>query len=106
MPTPDRKMHRIVNLEELSSESGETEEECGESADERNLEAVLRAKIGPPKKANRDLYRHGLTGTLHYGSVTPGKLACGRAITPVVFKLEEEIYGLGNMCKVCQGYGK
>ena len=48
--TPEKKMHRIVSLEELSSESEETEEECAESADERNLEAILRAKIGPPKK--------------------------------------------------------
>ena len=66
VPTPDKKMHRVVSLEELSSESEETDEECGESADERNLEAVLRAKIGPPKKANHDLYRHGSTGTLHH----------------------------------------
>ena len=104
--TPDKKMHRIVSLEELSSESEETEEECAESADERNLEAVLRAKIGLPKKAKHDLYRHGLPGMLHYGSVTPGKLACGRAITPVVFKLEEDVYGLGSMCRVCQGRAK
>ena len=104
VPTPDKKMHRIVSLEDLSSESEETDEECGESA--RNLEAVLRAKIGPPKKANHDLYRHGLTGTLHHGSVTPGKLACGRAITPVMFKPEEVVYGLGSFCKVCQGYAK
>ena len=104
--TPDKKMHRIVSLEELSSESEETEEERAESADERNLEAVLRAKIGLPKKAKHDLYRHGLPGMLHYGSVTPGKLACGRAITPVVFKLEEDVYGLGSMCRVCQGRAK
>ena len=54
----------------MTSESSEEESEDRESEDERNLEAVVTAKLGPPKKATAELYRHGLTGTVHSGSVT------------------------------------
>ena len=51
-------------MTEMTSESSEEEPGDQESEDERNLEAVVVAKLGAPKKATTDLYRHGLTGKL------------------------------------------
>ncbi len=63
-------------------------------------------ELGHPriKKATGILYRHGLTGTVHEGSVTEGKLACGRKITSLMMKLDEPLHAVGSMCKVCEGY--
>ena len=102
--TPEKSVHRLVEMTEMTSESSEEEPGDQESEDERNLEAVVVAKLGAPKKATTDLYRHGLTGTVHCGSVTPGKLACGRAISAVMVKLEQEAHAWGSKCKVCEGY--
>ena len=102
--TPEKSVHRLLEMTEMTSESSEEEPGDQESEDERNLEAVVVAKLGAPKKATTDLYRHGLTGTVHCGSVTPGKLACGRAISAVMIKLEQEVHAWGSKCKVCEGY--
>ena len=79
-------------------------DEGQESEDERNLEAVVHGRLGRPKKSNTDLCRRGMTGTIHHGSTVEGKLACGRPISAVMFKLTEEVHGLGSRCKVCEGY--
>ena len=103
--SPGKPTHRLVELSEVTSESSEEESEDRESEDERNLEAVVTAKLGPPKKkATAELYRHGLTGTVHSGSVIPGKLACGRVISAVMVKLDYEVHAWGSKCKVCEGY--
>ena len=102
--SPGKPIHRLVELAEVTSESSEEESEDRESEDERNLEAVVTAKLGPPKKATAELYRHGLTGTVHSGSVIPGKLACGRVISAVMVKLDYEVHAWGSKCKVCEGY--
>lgn len=62
--TPEKSVHRLVEMTEMSSETSEEEPGDQESEDERNLEAVVVAKLGAPKKATTDLYRHGLTGKL------------------------------------------
>ena len=79
-------------------------DEAEESERERTLEAVVHGRLGPPKKSNMDLYRHGMTGTIHHGSTVEGKLACGRPISALMFKLNEEVHGLGSRCKICEGY--
>lgn len=61
MKSPGKPTHRLVELAEVTSESSEEESEDRETQDERNLEAVVTAKLGPPKKATAELYRHGLT---------------------------------------------
>lgn len=90
----------------MPSESEETREECQDSEDEKNLEAIMRSTVGPPKKSSSVLCGHGLAGAIHHGSVVEGKLACGRPIGAMMFKLADEVHELGNRCKVCEGYGK
>ena len=81
VPTPDKTSFRLVEADQLSSEEEETVDEAQDSEDERNLEAVVHARLGAPKKSNTDLYRHGLTGTIHRGSTDEG-----RPISAVMFK--------------------
>ena len=57
-----RKVERLAVMADQSSESEEETPEGEESADERNVEAVVTNIVGPPRKANSDLYRHSLTG--------------------------------------------
>lgn len=102
--TREKNMLRLVEAGNSSSESEESKEEDDESQDERNIEAVMSSRLGPPKRSNDDLYRHGITGTIHHGSTVEGKVACGRPISGVMFKLTEEIHALGSRCKVCEGY--
>ena len=100
----DRSIERLAVMCNPSSESEEQESEDDESEVERHMEAVVCNIVGPPKKATGILYRHGLTGTVHKGSVTEGKLACGRKITSLMMKLDEPLHAVGSMCKVCEGY--
>ena len=104
VPTPEKTSYRLVSIEQTSSESEETVDKARESEDERDLEAVVHSRLGPLKKSNIDLYRRGMTGTIHHGSAVEGKLACGRPIFAVMFKLNDEVHGLGSRCKVCEGY--
>ena len=106
VPTPEKSSFRLVEADHSSSEDEESVNEGPESEDERTLEAVVRARLGPPKKSNAELYRHGITGTIHHGSSTEGKLACGRPISGVMIKLTEEVHALGSRCKVCEGYAR
>ena len=106
IPTPERSSHRLVEAEQSSSDEAESTQEGAESEDDRNMEAVMTSRLRPPKKSIADLYRHGITGTVHRGSTVEGRLARGRPISGVTIKLEEEIYALGNRCKVCEGYPK
>ena len=73
VPTPEKMSYRLVTVDQSSSEDEETVDEGQESEDERNLEAVVHGRLGPPKKSNTDLYRHGMTGTIHHGSTVAGK---------------------------------
>ena len=100
------KSQLLVEAEHSSSEDEETANEEPESEDERTLEAVVRARLGPPKRSNAEPNRHGITGTIHHGSSIEGKLACGRPISGVMFKLSEEVHALGSKCKVCEGYAR
>ena len=104
VPTPEKSSYRLVEAEQSSSDEVESLQEGAESEDDRNMEAVMTSRLGPPKKSSADLYRHGITGTIHHGSTVEGKLARGRPISGVMIKLEEEVNALGNRCKVCEGY--
>ena len=99
-----RKVERLAVMADQSSESEEETPEGEESADERNVEAVVTNIVGPPRKANSDLYRHSLTGTVHKGSVEEGKLACGRKINSMIVLMNEPVHAVGALCKVCAGY--
>lgn len=104
VPTPDKSSYRLVEADQSSSDEVESVEEGAESEDERNIEAVMNSRLGPPKKSVSDLFRHGVTGTIHHGCAVEGRLARGRPISGVMIKLEEDIHALGNRCKVCEGY--
>ena len=106
IPTPGEKSVRLAEVGELSTESEESGDEVDESETERNLEAIVQAVVGPPKKSGVDLYRHGITGTIHRASTEEGKLACGRKITAVIVKLDEQVHAVGSRCKVCEGYSR
>ena len=97
-------MERLAVLADPTSESEEEDVDEEESADERNVEAVVVNMVGAPRKANSELYRHSLTGTVHKGSVEGGKLACGRKITSMTVVMNESVHAVGTMCKVCAGY--
>ena len=97
-------MERLAVTADQTSESEEETPEGEESADERNVEAVVTNIVGPPRKANSDLYRHSLTGTVHKGSVEEGKLACGRKINSMIVLMNEPVHAVGALCKVCAGY--
>ena len=77
-----------------SSETEESLEEAAESEDERNIEAVMNSRLGPPEKANDDLYRHGVTGTIHTE-------ISGREVG--LWKAYLRSDDLGSRCKVCEG---
>ena len=100
----DKSVERLAELCDPSSESEEEEAEDDESEVERHIEAVVCNIVGPPRKATAILYRHGLTGTVHKGSLEEGKLACGRKITSLMTRLDEPLHAIGSMCKVCGGY--
>ena len=106
IPAPGKKSVRLAEVGELSTESEESGDEVDESETERNLEAVVQAVVGPPKKSGVDLYRHGITGTIHRASTEEGKLACGRKITAVIVKLDEQVHAVSSRCKVCEGYSR
>lgn len=99
-----KSVERLAELCDPSSESEEEEAEDDESEVERHIEAVVCNIVGPPRKATAILYRHGLTGTVHKGSLEEGKLACGRKITSLMTRLDEPLHAIGSMCKVCGGY--
>ena len=92
----------------VADQTSESEEEVEgeESADERNVEAVVTNLVGPPRKATSHLYRHSLTGTVHKGSIEEGKLACGRKINSLIVVMNEQVHAVGALCKVCAGYAR
>ena len=102
--TEGKVVERLAVLADQTSESEEEDVDEEESADERNVEAVVVNMVGAPRKANSELYRHSLTGTVHKGSVEGGKLACGRKITSMTVVMNESVHAVGAMCKVCAGY--
>ena len=101
-----KSVERLAVLADQTSESEEEDADDDESADERNVEAVVVNMVGAPRKANSDLYRHSLTGRVHKGSVEDGKLACGRKITGMMIVMNEPVHAVGTMCKVCAGYAR
>ena len=92
--------------EQPSDSAEETKEESEEGEMERVVEKVVVGMVGPAKGRGVGQYRNGLTGKIHLAGVVEGKLACGRPITATMVRLEEEVHGLGSMCKVCTGYSK
>ena len=92
--------------EQPSDSTEEAEEESEEGEMERVVEKVVVGMVGPAKGRGVGQYRNGLTGKIHLAGVVEGKLACGRPITATMVRLEEEVHGLGSMCKVCTGYSK
>ena len=89
-----------------SETSGTGEEESDEGEMERVVENVVIGLVGPAKNRGVGQYRNGLSGKIHLAGTVEGKLACGRPITATMIRLEEEVHGVGSMCKVCTGYSK
>lgn len=98
-------VERLVDYDNQSSDSTETDgDESEEGESERVVEKVVTSMIGPPRKMGDGLYRHGLSGAIHCAGTTDGFLACGRKVSALMIKLQDEVHGLGSMCKVCAGY--
>lgn len=87
-----------------ASDCGADESDEGEM--ERVVEKVVIGLVGPAKNRGIGQYRNGLTGKIHLAGTVEGKLACGRPITATMIRLDEEVHGVGSMCKVCTGYSK
>ena len=100
-----QKMERLVDIEDQTSESSESDGEESEDGEaERVVESVVTNMVGPPKKTGVGMYRNGLSGVIHRAGTTDGFLACGRKISAAMVKLDEEVHGIGSVCKVCTGY--
>ena len=106
MDVDERAGETAEHSEQSSDSVEETEDESEEGEMERVVEKVVVGMVGPAKRRGVGQYRNGLTGKIHLAGVVEGKLACGRPITATMVRLEEEVHGLGSMCKVCTGYSK